>query len=254
MPELKISVITVCFNAENTIEKTIRSVCSQTYSNIEYIIIDGASTDKTLEIVNKYSSKISKIVSEKDKGIYDAMNKGISLATGNIVYFLNADDYLCDDNVLSNIAQAFIEDSSRTVVYGNGLPEEVPEHIAPFLKKEFQFKSIDDFTYRTICHQLVFAKRSLFNDVGSFDCQYKYSADYDWLIRAFKYKPSGFFYLDRNIARYCYVGRSFQYDALTRQENTRIRFKYFLSPRYIWYFIRYDLIRGLKKRILNEKW
>ena len=89
---MKISVITVCYNSENTIERTIKSVLSQTYQDIEYIIVDGLSTDKTLEIVNKYKDKIAKIISEKDTGLYDAMNKGIDNASGEYLMFLNSDD------------------------------------------------------------------------------------------------------------------------------------------------------------------
>ena len=89
-----ISIITVCYNSENTIQKTIESITNQTYQNIEYIIIDGKSTDRTLEIINNNKGKISKIVSEKDNGIYDAFNKGLKLYTGDLVGFVNSDDIL----------------------------------------------------------------------------------------------------------------------------------------------------------------
>ena len=100
---LKISIITVCYNGGKTIEKTIQSVLSQTYENIEYIIIDGMSKDNTLEIINRYRHKISKLVSEKDNGMYDALNKGISLASGDIVGILNADDVFASNNILALI-------------------------------------------------------------------------------------------------------------------------------------------------------
>src|SRR3989338_1857456 len=135
MSLLKFSVITVCFNAAQTIERAMRSVCSQTYPHIEYIIVDWASTDKTLEIVDKYAGRVNKLISEKDNGIYDAMNKGIKTSTGDILYFLNADDYFCDDNVLEDIAQAFEEDSSRMLVYGKIKRENVPSHIKPSPKE-----------------------------------------------------------------------------------------------------------------------
>lgn len=100
---MKVSVVTVCFNAEKLIEETILSVINQTYSDIEYIIIDGASTDGTMNIVNRYRDRIAVIVSEPDKGIYDAMNKGIALATGEWLNFMNAGDVFCNEKVLKNI-------------------------------------------------------------------------------------------------------------------------------------------------------
>ncbi|MEM5831420.1 MAG: glycosyltransferase family 2 protein, partial [Candidatus Aenigmatarchaeota archaeon] len=106
---MKISIITPSFNSEKTIEETIKSVLSQTYNDIEYLIIDGGSRDRTLEIVDKYKDKISKIVSEPDKGIYDGMNKGIKLATGEIVGILNSDDLYFDESVIENVMKAFKE-------------------------------------------------------------------------------------------------------------------------------------------------
>lgn len=114
----KISLITVAFNAGATIEKCINSVIAQQYPDLEYIIIDGSSADDTLSIINKYKNHISKIISEPDRGIYDAMNKGIELATGNIVGILNADDYFAGNDVLERISHAF-ETSGADIIYGD---------------------------------------------------------------------------------------------------------------------------------------
>lgn len=114
---MKISIITVCFNAESIIEETIKSVISQTYNDIEYIIVDGKSTDSTMEIIKKYADKIDKIISEPDKGIYDAMNKGISLATGNFINFMNAGDTFSSPDAVKNVVMQIEEDSD--VVYGD---------------------------------------------------------------------------------------------------------------------------------------
>lgn len=114
----KISIITACYNSEQTIEQTIQSVLGQTYENIEYIIIDGASTDRTMEVVEKYRDKIDKIVSEPDEGIYDAFNKGVSKSTGTIVHFLNAGDYYLDNGVLETILERFKKDSTLDYVHG----------------------------------------------------------------------------------------------------------------------------------------
>jgi len=104
---MKLSIITISFNSGKTIESTVKSVLTQTYNNIEYIIIDGGSTDATMDIVNSFGTKISKIISEPDVGMYDAMNKGIKLATGDVVGILNSDDIYVDNNVLKRVAEEF---------------------------------------------------------------------------------------------------------------------------------------------------
>lgn len=114
--ELTISIITVCLNAVNTIETTINSVLSQSYPNMEYIIIDGLSTDGTLDIINKYRKKINHIFTEKDNGIYEAMNKGIALANGDFLYFLGADDVLNKD-VIKNVIQ-YLYSNDKIIYYG----------------------------------------------------------------------------------------------------------------------------------------
>ena len=114
----KISIITVCYNSAKTIEDTILSVINQTYNNIEYIIVDGLSTDNTLEIVNKYQDKIAKVVSEKDAGLYDAINKGIGLATGEIIANINSDDFYIDNNVIADVV-AKMEDEKSDTLYAD---------------------------------------------------------------------------------------------------------------------------------------
>lgn len=115
---MKISIITVCYNSASTIRDTIESVLAQTYSNIEYIIVDGASKDNTLQIINSYKEKIHEIISESDQGIYDAMNKGIKSATGEVVGFINADDFYASTDVIAQIAQAFMHNPVEAV-YGD---------------------------------------------------------------------------------------------------------------------------------------
>lgn len=114
---MKISIVTVCFNAESIIEETIKSVISQTYKDIEYIIIDGNSTDSTMSIIKKYADKIHKIISEPDKGIYDAMNKGISLASGTYINFMNAGDTFSSPDAVENVVSQIAEESD--IVYGD---------------------------------------------------------------------------------------------------------------------------------------
>jgi glycosyltransferase involved in cell wall biosynthesis len=119
MKKVNVSIITVSFNAEKTIKETIKSVLSQSYKNIEYILVDGASTDDTMKIIDDYKNKISKVISEKDNGLYDAMNKGVVNATGEIIYFLNADDVLKDNNVIATVVKEFEKDFELGFVFGD---------------------------------------------------------------------------------------------------------------------------------------
>src|SRR5947209_16324776 len=109
MQNLKISIVTVVYNAQNTIDRCLESVLRQKFTNIQHIVIDGGSTDDTLRIIDKYRDKLSLVISEPDKGIYDAMNKGINLANGDIIGTLNADDYLADNDILNDVANSFMQ-------------------------------------------------------------------------------------------------------------------------------------------------
>ncbi|MEO8937737.1 MAG: glycosyltransferase family 2 protein [Burkholderiaceae bacterium] len=249
----KVSVITVCFNAADSIERTIESVRSQTYRGIEHVVVDGASTDGTMDIVRRHADGIATIVSEKDGGIFDAMNKGIGLSTGDIVYFLNADDSFIDDRVVEDVAAAFIEDGSRALVYGNVILKGAAPGLINYPAFPFKSRSISEFLHNSFCHQAVFVRRALFAKLGLFECQYRYSADYEWIIRAFKADGGrDFHFIDRNIAYYFVLGRSQQHAAVTDREVHRMHRKHFLSLEYAWYFIRYVWLRRLKKRLLNQ--
>ena len=116
---MKFSIITVSFNSEKTIERTINSVLSQNYSNIEYIIVDGDSKDSTIQIIEKYKNSIHQFISEKDEGIYDAINKGISMATGDIVGILNSDDIFSNQNIITEVVGIFLENPHLDSIIGN---------------------------------------------------------------------------------------------------------------------------------------
>src|ERR1035437_3143214 len=115
---MKVSIITVCFNSADTIEATIQSVLNQDYGDVEYILVDGKSTDKTISIIEKYKSRITKVISEKDDGIYFAINKGIYVATGDVVGILHADDFYADENIISRVVKEFSEKKTDSV-YGD---------------------------------------------------------------------------------------------------------------------------------------
>lgn len=192
---MKISVITVCYNSESVMERTVQSVVSQTFDDFEYIIIDGASTDKTLEIVNKYQDKIAKIISEKDGGIYDAMNKGIANATGDYIVFLNADDVFLHENVLKLAAEKMTD--GKALYYGDLV----------FLEKstgKLNNRRQNNVNYVYLCggmlfHPAIFASKKLFEKVGNFDTKYRIVADYDWVIRALVQFKASCAYLDMPI-------------------------------------------------------
>lgn len=179
MSRPKFSIITVCYNSEKTIEKTIRSVLGQTYDNIEYIIMDGGSQDKTLDIVRKYGEKI-KIISEADDGIYHAMNKGIMRASGDIIGIINSDDWY-EHNAVELAAEYLSRDNCDLVyggckcIYENGLIQ------------EFRCRDIEEIPYRMVfAHQTVFIKKKIYEKYGIFNQRYKIAADYDMLLRFYE--------------------------------------------------------------------
>lgn len=165
---MKISIITVCFNAEKTIEETLISVTNQTYNNIEYIIIDGKSTDKTLDIIYKYKNKISFIVSEPDQGIYDAMNKGLQIATGDYVIFLGADDHLISFKIIEEIVPYL--QKKDTIYYGSVFrPKSNTLYCGHFTKYKLAIKNIP--------HQSIFFPKIVYKDYP-YKLEYKLLADY----------------------------------------------------------------------------
>ncbi|WMW23233.1 glycosyltransferase family 2 protein [Methanolobus mangrovi] len=179
----KVSVITVCYNAEEFIERAINSVLNQTYKNIEYLIIDGASKDNTIDIVNKYKSKIAFFLSEPDKGIYDAMNKGINASSGEILYFLNSDDQFYDYNVIENVVRFFHRNVAAEIVYGSIIRVD-PDTNEAFVKSHNRVEK-SFFIDNAICQQGIFFTKKSFDKVGLFDDTYKIAGDYEWELRAF---------------------------------------------------------------------
>lgn len=193
----KVSVITVCKNAEDYIEETIKSVVSQTYNNIELIVIDGKSTDKTLEIINKYKSEISYFISELDSGLYDAMNKGIEKSTGDWIIFLNAGDYLNNIEILENIFSK-IDINNYEVVYGDEV------RVNTKLNKEENFlkaRNIEDLWRGMVFnHNCMFAKRSSLLD-SKFDTKYKIIADFVQIFTFYYIDKKSFLYIPEVIAK-----------------------------------------------------
>lgn len=179
----KISIITVCYNSIKTISDTIYSVLSQTYPNIEYIVVDDASTDGTIELVKSYGNKISRFKSEPDNGIYDAINKGIRLATGDIVGILNSDDFFYDNMVIEKIVRTFIE-SDIDAVYGDVqfvTPDNTSKVVRYYSSKHF---NPGKFKYGFMpAHPGFYVKRELFEKLGYYKLDYKIAADFELMVR-----------------------------------------------------------------------
>jgi glycosyltransferase involved in cell wall biosynthesis len=171
-----ISIITVVYNGAKTIEQTIQSVIQQPYQNKEYIIIDGGSNDGTVDLIKKYESYLSYWVSEPDKGIFDAMNKGIGLAKGELIGIINANDWY-EKNIFTQIAEQYLKTGSNQIIHGL---------IRNFLDEEFYSmvgNSIRILRYNMIQHPTCFIPRMLYQTYGKYNQEYKFTADYDLILR-----------------------------------------------------------------------
>ncbi|OGX33080.1 MAG: hypothetical protein A2787_00210 [Omnitrophica WOR_2 bacterium RIFCSPHIGHO2_01_FULL_48_9] len=244
---LTVSIITVCFNAEKHIEKTIKSVLVQTYPRTEYIIVDGASTDNTLTILSKYSSKIKKIISEKDAGVYDAMNKGIKFATGDIVYFLNSDDRLFDNATLSDIVQEFSHAPSTQILCGKVSLTNIPKQfvIKNLPAFDSELKNKFDILQHGICHQRIFTRKEVFNKIGNFNKELKVYGDLNWLLTAFN-KNIEIKYIDRYVAFFNIQGMSYQMRNQTALEKIKVIFS-INSPLEFIQYVFYCVLKCFKK-------
>lgn len=205
-----VSIITVCFNSEKTIEDTIKSVISQKYDNIEYIIVDGKSEDSTMQIIDKYRNETHiyfKVISETDKGLYDAMNKGISMATGDVVGILNSDDMLIDDNVIYDIVNKF-QDEKVELVYGDLVfvdEENVNKIVRRWVSKRGKFR-----LGWMPPHPTVYVRKHLYDKVGNFDISYRIAADYDILYKFLVKAQANCEYVKRSLIKMRVGGESTQ--------------------------------------------
>jgi len=180
---MKISIITVSYNSAATIEDTIMSVAAQTYQDVEYIVIDGGSTDGTLEVINRHKSRISKFVSERDRGIYDAMNKGIGLATGDVIGFLNADDIYADNLILGKVASVF-DNSAADACYADLVyvsKDDLNKVIRYWKSREYR-----NGLFRggwMPAHPTFFVRKTVYDKYGGFDLDFKFQSDFDLTMR-----------------------------------------------------------------------
>ena len=236
----KISIITITYNSENTLEETIKTIEKQMYPNLEYIIVDGGSTDNTLDIIRKYDGKlISKWISEKDKGIADAFNKGIALATGEIIGIINSDDGLCD-GALDELAKVYDPNvdvyRGQVVLWNKDTDKktlEIPSMHIPLAGIKVN-----------VSHQGTFVRKDAYEKYGAFNIEYKYSMDLDLLMR-FERLGARFKYIEYPMAYFTLGGLTFtKYTRERRIQTEKILKSNGAKPIDLWKFriIKYSKV------------
>ncbi|GFI45541.1 putative glycosyltransferase [Lachnospiraceae bacterium] len=251
---VKVSIITVCYNSEYTIRRTLKSVLQQSYSNIEYIIVDGNSNDKTIDIVKEFVPEFGnklQIISEPDSGIYDAMNKGIAKASGQLIGILNSDDYY-EEEAVAYMVDAMTEDKYQ-ILYGftrtvkDGIEYSISRRSHTFLSEEM------------IDHPACFVTKAVYDDFGSFDLQYISAADYDFMLRMSMIPEVRFYPVDQLVVNFsmggmCSTDKAWL-DLLKLKKNhgmiTEKRYKWELFKDKVYRVINKMFIEGLQSKKKN---
>lgn len=229
------TIITVCLNEERGIRRTCESIIRQSFVDFEWIVVDGGSTDNTLSILEDFRSRITSLTSEKDEGIYDAMNKGLKIASGNYIVFMNGGDSFSSHNVLQKVAAASTSDIIYGDIYfdeGGGRRMDFPDKINP-----------EYFLNKMIPPQATFYRRELFKKFGVFDTSYRIAADYDLHIRFIEVGKVSCFHINEPLAINDTTGISGnpKFRDLRKKENHSVRKKYFRRYRYSLKFLRQEL-------------
>ena len=184
---MKISIITVVYNNERTIQEAMQSVLKQSYGNIEYVIIDGNSKDNTVNLINEYRAKLGYFVSERDKGLYDAMNKGIKACTGDVIGILNSDDLYQDSEVIAAVMEQFNKDPELDILYGDLVyvkSDDTNKIVRNWKSKEYYNRFFENANVPP--HPALFVRSKVYKEAGLFDLQFKLAADYELMLRMFK--------------------------------------------------------------------
>ena len=233
---MKVSIVTVCYNSEATIRDTIESVLAQIYTDVEYIIVDGASSDRTMTIVDEYKDRIAVTVSEPDKGIYDAMNKGIALASGDVIGFLNADDFYINNKSISSIVNEFNKENVD-IVYGDVVyvkPDNLNKIVRYYGANNFSPEQMSFGRYPP--HPAFFVKLNCFKKYGLFKTDYLIAADIELMVRLmYKHKVS-YSYVSKIITKMRIGGIS-----------TDLKYKWILNKE----LVRTCLENGLQTNLLK---
>ena len=246
------SIITITYNAERWLERTILSVLSQSYPNIEYILIDGASKDKTVEIIKQYESGIASWISEPDKGLYDAMNKGLKRATGDYVWFVNAGDSLYTSDTVQGVASLIQKKKVLPdIIYGETI---LIDEEGKSLGKR-RLKAPDKLTWKKfrmgmlVCHQSFITKRTI---APLYDLTYRYSADFDWCIRCMK-QAKRIYNTRMTLSNFLDGGVSTTQRKASLKERYDIMCRYYgtvsTSLLHVWFAIRFYFAKWVKGRV-----
>jgi glycosyltransferase involved in cell wall biosynthesis len=211
---MKVSIITVTYNCISTIEQTITSVLGQKNADLEYIVIDGKSTDGTAEVIEKYADRIAFHVSKEDSGVYDAMNKGVKRATGDYILFLNGDDYLIDDTAISRIS-AYLDGES--IVIGRVW---AGSRLSPVIDMNAVPSPYYDIFYP---HQATFVPKRFYDELGFFDESYRVSADFEWICRAI-YTGQNLKWIDEIVSMFRTGGMSTSLDCTIDEYNISLKY------------------------------
>lgn len=238
-----VSIITVCFNSSRTILDTITSVNNQTYQEIEHIFIDGQSTDNSVSIIEENAKREPRLISEKDSGLYDAMNKGIKLCRGSIVFILNSDDVFFNKNIVENIVTMFIQNPKTKIIYSNILFSE-NQNLDKIIRK---WKVSNE--YKKGCfqsgwhppHPGFVVQKEIYDKFGGFDLRFKITADFDLMLRFLEVHsvPSKFFNEYTVVLRYGGASTGIKGILKTRKELSLIFKKNNMAPKKFLLFKRY---------------
>jgi glycosyltransferase involved in cell wall biosynthesis len=259
MKDLKITVIIACKNEKETIERTLLSIINQTYKNFEIIIMDGASTDGTLDIIEKYGNYISHCASKKDGGIYYAMNQGISFAYGDFLYFLNAGDTLYSDKIFEILIKN-IEKYPKTEMFWGDVCINYPD--GKTVNNSFSdFNNVYSFFETFICHQSTFYKRSLFEKFGNYDTKLKIAADIDFNMKLLVENNIETVYIPTVISNFYRNGASsdIKNQDLMQKENNEVFKRYYpfyyhfkKVDRFFKYYLPSIYKSKMSKKMLNR--
>ena len=242
----RFSIITVCFNALDVLPATLASLRNQTFKDYEWVVIDGASSDGSTAWLAEQSPDV--LVSERDKGIYDAMNKAVARANGERLFFLNAGDRFADDGVLNDVVAA-LEATGKPIdcVYG----DVVYFGTQGQRRKRFHWLTPGRLVFGDLCHQAAFVRRELFQKIGNFDINLRFNADFDWFMRLFRSHPK-LHYMHRDIALFHDAGAHVLAREASEKERNAVRARYVRRP--LWLAGHWALRVELKaRRLLGQE-